>query len=59
VEGGLDVLSSFPEEILKGTALIEAQIKMIRQYVQKFMFCLDDDPTGTAIQKRLIQMIET
>lgn len=63
VEGEFDVISAFKEGIqnivaIKGTALTEGQIQLLKRYAQKIMFCFDTDPAGTAAQKRSIALIE-
>jgi len=63
VEGEFDVISAFKEGIqnivaIKGTALTEGQISLLKRYAQKIMFCFDTDPAGTAAQKRSIALIE-
>ncbi len=63
VEGEFDVISSVKEGIahvvaLKGTALTEDQIKLLKRYVTKVLFCFDSDLAGTAAQKRSIALLE-
>ncbi|HRN96260.1 MAG TPA: DNA primase, partial [Candidatus Levybacteria bacterium] len=63
VEGEFDVISSMKEGIghvvaLKGTALTEDQIKLLKRYVAKILFCFDTDVAGTAAQKRSIALLE-
>jgi DNA primase len=63
VEGEFDVISSMKEGIgnvvaLKGTALTDDQIKLIKRYVNKILFCFDTDLAGTEAQKRSIAMLE-
>lgn len=63
VEGEFDVISSFKEGItnvvaVKGTALTESQIRLLKRYAQKFLFCFDTDLAGSSAQKRSIEMIE-
>lgn len=63
VEGEFDVISSMKEGIghvaaLKGTALTEDQIKLLKRYVSKVLFCFDTDVAGTAAQKRSIALLE-
>ncbi len=63
VEGEFDVISAFKEGIqyavaVKGTALTEEQIKLLKRYVEKILICFDTDPAGTAAQKRSISLIE-
>ncbi|RJQ27527.1 DNA primase [Candidatus Parcubacteria bacterium] len=63
VEGEFDVISSFKEGIknivaVKGTSLTESQIKLLKRYAPKILFCFDADPAGTEAQRRSIKMIE-
>lgn len=63
VEGEFDVLSSFREGInnvaaVKGTALTENQIKLLKRYAQKIVFSFDQDQAGINAQRRSIEMIE-
>lgn len=63
MEGEFDVISAHREGIgntvaVKGTALTEEQIELLRRYSQKLTFCFDTDPAGTSAQRRSIQLIE-
>ncbi len=63
VEGEFDVITAHKEGItniaaVKGTALTENQIKLLKRFASKFVFCFDTDPAGTEAQRRSIQMIE-
>lgn len=63
VEGEFDVITAHKEGILnivavKGTALTENQIKLLKRFSGKFAFCFDTDPAGTEAQRRSIQLIE-
>lgn len=63
VEGEFDVVTAHKEGIanivaVKGTALTENQIKLLKRFAPKFVFCFDTDPAGTEAQRRSIQMIE-
>lgn len=63
VEGEFDVITAHKEGItnivaVKGTALTENQIKLLKRFAPKFVFCFDTDPAGTEAQRRSIQMIE-
>lgn len=63
VEGEFDVISSFREGIknivaVKGTALTENQIKVLKRYAEKISFCFDTDAAGVEAQKRSIGLIE-
>ncbi len=63
VEGEFDVITAHREGIsnivaVKGTALTDNQIKLLKRFTQKFVFCFDTDLAGTTAQRRSIQMIE-
>lgn len=63
VEGEFDVISPFKEGIknivaVKGTALTENQIKLLKRFAEKITFCFDTDKAGEEAQKRSIEMIE-
>ena len=63
VEGEFDVISAHKEGILnivavKGTALTDNQIKLLKRFTQKFTFCFDQDPAGTEAQRKSIALIE-
>lgn len=63
VEGEFDVITAHKEGItnivaVKGTALTENQIKLLKRFTPKFAFCFDTDPAGTEAQRRSIQLIE-
>lgn len=63
MEGEFDVLSSFKEGIantvaVKGTALTESQIKVLKRFAEKISFCFDTDSAGVEAQKRSISLIE-
>jgi len=63
VEGEFDVISSFKEGIdnvvaIKGTALTENQIKILKRYAPKITLCFDTDIAGSDAQRRSIQMLE-
>ncbi len=63
VEGEFDVISCFKEGIsnvvaVKGTALTIEQIKLLKRYADKVLFCFDTDKAGTAAQKRSIALLE-
>lgn len=62
MEGEFDVISSFKEGItntvaIKGTALTENQIRLLKRYAQKIVFCFDTDKAGTEAQRRSIALI--
>lgn len=63
VEGEFDVISAHKEGIsnivaVKGTSLTENQIKLLKRFAQKLVFCFDTDPAGTEAQRRSIELIE-
>lgn len=63
MEGEFDVISSFKEGItntiaIKGTALTENQIRLLKRFAQKIVFCFDTDPAGTEAQRRSIALIQ-
>lgn len=62
MEGEFDVITSFKEGIInavaiKGTALTENQIRLLKRFCQKMVFCFDSDPAGTEAQRRSISLI--
>lgn len=62
MEGEFDVISSYKEGItnavaIKGTALTENQIKLLKRFAQRIVFCFDTDPAGTEAQRRSIALI--
>lgn len=63
VEGEFDVITAHKQGItnvvaVKGTALTENQIKLLKRFAPKFALCFDTDPAGTEAQRRSIEMIE-
>ncbi len=63
MEGEFDVLSSIANGIsnvvaIKGTALTEEQINLLKRFTRKIVFCFDTDIAGIEAQKRSIQLIE-
>jgi DNA primase len=63
VEGEFDVITSHREGIdnivaVKGTALTENQIRLLKRFAKKLVFCFDTDPAGTEAQRRSIELIE-
>ncbi|OIP57203.1 MAG: DNA primase [Candidatus Levybacteria bacterium CG_4_10_14_0_2_um_filter_36_16] len=63
VEGEFDVITAHKEGIsnivaVKGTSLTENQIKLLKRFTQKLVFCFDTDPAGTEAQRRSIELIE-
>lgn len=62
MEGEFDAISAFKEGItnavaVKGTALTENQIRLLKRFAQKIVFCFDTDPAGTEAQRRSISLI--
>jgi DNA primase len=62
MEGEFDVITSFKEGVtnavaVKGTALTENQIRLLKRFVQKIIFCFDTDSAGTEAQRRSISLI--
>ncbi|OGH11183.1 MAG: DNA primase [Candidatus Levybacteria bacterium RIFCSPHIGHO2_01_FULL_36_15] len=63
VEGEFDVISPYKEGIknivaIKGTALTESQVRILKRYAEKITFCFDTDRAGEEAQRRSIQMVE-
>lgn len=63
VEGEFDVITAHKNGIsnivaVKGTALTENQIRLLKRLTHKFALCFDTDPAGTEAQRRSIQLIE-
>ncbi len=62
MEGEFDVITSFKEGVtnavaVKGTALTENQIRLLKRFAQKFVFCFDTDTAGAEAQRRSISLI--
>ncbi|MBI2442664.1 MAG: DNA primase [Candidatus Levybacteria bacterium] len=63
VEGEFDVISSFQEGItnvlaIKGSALTEAQVRLLSRYVRKVTLCFDDDTAGWDGVVRSLPLLE-
>lgn len=63
VEGELDVLSSLQAGVknvvaMKGTALTENQISLLRRYTQTLLLALDQDNAGQAATRRSIELAQ-
>jgi DNA primase len=63
VEGELDMISSFQAGVknvlaIKGTALGEAQVKLISRFTQNIVFALDQDLAGDQAARRGIEIAE-
>ncbi len=63
MEGELDCISSFQAGIsnvvaIKGSALTEGHVNLIRRYTEKLLFALDSDMAGDAAARRGIEMAD-
>lgn len=63
VEGEFDVIACFQEGIrnvlaIKGTALTQAQVKLLSRYVKRVTMCLDDDSAGQEALVRSFPLLE-
>lgn len=63
VEGELDMLSSYQAGVknivaMKGTALTEAQIQLLRRFTQTLLLALDQDTAGQAATRRSIELAQ-
>ncbi len=63
VEGEFDVITAHKNGIanivaVKGTALTQNQIKLLKRFTNKFALCFDTDVAGTEAQRRSIREIE-
>lgn len=63
MEGEFDVLSSFQAGIgnvvaIKGTALTEQQIRLLKRFSSKIIFALDSDLAGDAASRRGVELAE-
>ncbi len=63
VEGELDMISSYQAGVknvlaIKGTALGEAQVKLISRFTQNIVFALDQDLAGDQAARRGIEIAE-
>lgn len=61
VEGNLDVIASHKagvEHVVasSGTALTEAQLRLLGRYTRRIIFCLDEDAAGFAAAKRALDL---
>ncbi|MEO7047463.1 MAG: toprim domain-containing protein, partial [Ferruginibacter sp.] len=62
MEGEFDAITAYKEGItnaiaIKGTALTENQIRLLKRFAQKIVFCFDTDLAGTEAQRRSIALI--
>lgn len=63
MEGELDLISSFQEGIsnvvaIKGSALTEGHVNLLRRYTEKIAFALDSDMAGDAASRRGIEIAD-
>jgi DNA primase len=63
MEGELDLISSFQAGIsnvvaIKGSALTEGHVNLIRRYTEKLVFALDSDMAGDAASRRGIEIAD-
>lgn len=63
MEGEFDVLSSYQAGIsnvvaIKGTALTEAQVNLLKRFTSKILFALDSDVAGDAASRRGIEIAD-
>lgn len=63
MEGELDLISSFQEGIsnvvaIKGSALTEGHVNLIRRYTERLVFALDSDMAGDAASRRGIEIAD-
>jgi DNA primase len=64
MEGEFDVISSFQEGVgnvvaIKGSALTEQQVNLLKRYTSTLVFCLDSDVAGDAAARRGIEVAES
>jgi DNA primase len=62
-EGELDVISCFQNGItnvvgIKGTALTENQVNLLKRFAEKITFCFDGDKAGREAIKRSLPIVE-
>ena len=63
MEGEMDVISSFQAGVgnvvaIKGSALTEGHVNLLKRFAQKLIFCLDTDLAGDAAARRGIDIAE-
>lgn len=63
MEGELDLISSFQEGIgnvvaIKGSALTEGHVNLLRRYTERLTFALDSDMAGDAASRRGIEIAD-
>lgn len=64
VEGEFDVISPFQEGVanvvaIKGSALTQGHIRLLKRYTQKLVFALDSDIAGDTAARRGIELADT
>lgn len=64
MEGELDVISSFQSGIgnvvaIKGTALTEGHVRLLRRFTDRLAFALDNDMAGDAAARRGIEIADS
>ncbi len=64
MEGELDVISSFQTGIgnavaIKGSALTEAHVRLLRRFTERLVFALDSDLAGDAAARRGIELADS
>lgn len=63
MEGELDVISSFQEGVsnvvaIKGSALTEGHVNLLKRFTERLLFCLDSDLAGDAASRRGIEIAD-
>jgi DNA primase len=63
MEGELDLISSFQEGVsnvvaIKGSALTEGHVHLLKRFAKTVIFCLDSDTAGDAASRRGIDIAE-
>ncbi|HCM82819.1 TPA: DNA primase [Patescibacteria group bacterium] len=63
MEGELDLISSFQEGVsnivaIKGSALTEGHVRILRRFAKTLVFCLDSDMAGDAASRRGVDIAE-
>jgi DNA primase len=63
MEGEVDLISSFQNGVgnvvaIKGSALTEAHISLLKRYTERIVFCLDSDLAGDAASRRGIELAD-
>ncbi len=63
MEGEFDIISSFQEGIpnvvaIKGSALTEGHVHLLKRFTERIVFCLDADPAGDAASRRGMELAD-